>query len=163
MLELIRPNLHVAAVHFPIALLTAGVLIEIFSFLGWRRSSFRIAGRWMLLLGAMTMVPATFTGLYAMTELAPQGIDALRAVQPAVAETLEDHLWLQAGSTLAAMLVVMLWIACSDRWRDRLGFVFKLLLLTLLFAQLAGAHHGGELVYAHGAGVEKDVPSSQPS
>ena len=40
MLELIRPNLHVVAVHFPIALLTAGVLIEIFSFLGWRRSSF---------------------------------------------------------------------------------------------------------------------------
>jgi uncharacterized membrane protein len=163
MLELIRPNIHVAVVHFPIALLTLGILIEVFSFLGWRRSSLRTAGRWMLLLGAMTMVPAALTGLYALSDVAPQGINALYATQPAAAETLQNHLWVQTGTTLAAMLVVTLWIACSDRWRDRLGLLLKFFLLIILLAQLTGAHHGGELVYAHGLGVETDVPSSQPS
>jgi uncharacterized membrane protein len=45
-------------------LLSVGIFIELFSFL-WRRSSARLAGRWMILLGAITAVPALTSGLYA--------------------------------------------------------------------------------------------------
>ena len=44
MQRLIIPNYHVILVHYPLALLAMGLLIEIFSFL-WRRSSARAAGR----------------------------------------------------------------------------------------------------------------------
>ena len=48
--EFVNPNLHVVWVHFPMALLIIGALIELFSFMWWR-SGFRAAGRWMILIG----------------------------------------------------------------------------------------------------------------
>ena len=48
---MLHPNLHPPLVHFPIALLFTGLVIEIFSFLGWRQHPIRSAGRWMILLG----------------------------------------------------------------------------------------------------------------
>src|SRR3954454_23424604 len=62
--ELVSPNLHVVLVHFPLALLAAGLLVEVFSFL-YRRSTVRVAGRWMILLGALSLVPTALTGAYA--------------------------------------------------------------------------------------------------
>lgn len=50
--QFISPNWHVILIHYPLGLLAVGILIEFFSFLGWRRSGFRTAGRWMILLGA---------------------------------------------------------------------------------------------------------------
>lgn len=64
MREFITPNWHAVLVHAPLGLLSAGIIIEIFSFL-WRRSSARMAGRWMILLGAITAVPALTSGIYA--------------------------------------------------------------------------------------------------
>ena len=64
MREFITPNWHAVLVHAPLGLLSAGILIEIFSFL-WRQSSARMAGRWMILLGAITAVPALTSGIYA--------------------------------------------------------------------------------------------------
>ena len=43
--QFVNPNLHVVLLHYPIGLLFAGLLIELFSFLGWRRGGFRAAGR----------------------------------------------------------------------------------------------------------------------
>ena len=64
MREFITPNWHAVLVHAPLGLLSAGIIIEIFSFL-WRQSSARIAGRWMILIGAITAVPALTSGIYA--------------------------------------------------------------------------------------------------
>src|SRR5438046_1216547 len=66
--EFINPNLHVALIHYPIAMLITGTLIEIFSFL-WRRSGFRAAGRWMILIGALSMVPTLTSGIYAFRDV----------------------------------------------------------------------------------------------
>src|SRR5512141_799892 len=63
--EFIMPNWHVALIHYPIALLTLGVLVELLSFL-WRRGGFRAAGRWMILLGALLAIPALTAGIYAL-------------------------------------------------------------------------------------------------
>src|SRR5690606_22379370 len=56
MREIISPNLHVVLMHTPLALLVIGTVIELFAFL-WRESTFRTAGRWMILLGALAMIP----------------------------------------------------------------------------------------------------------
>jgi uncharacterized membrane protein len=68
MREFIIPNWHVILIHYPLALLTVGTLIEIFSFL-WRRSGFRAAGRGMILIGALCAIPAATSGIYAARQV----------------------------------------------------------------------------------------------
>src|SRR5205807_537304 len=66
--ELIHPNWHVVIMHAPLGLLMVGTLIEIFSFM-WRRSGFRAAGRWMILIGALAAIPTATTGIYAARDV----------------------------------------------------------------------------------------------
>lgn len=161
--EFIRPNWHIALVHFPIALLVAGTLIEVFSFLGWRRSSFRSAGRWLLLLGAILSVPTAFSGIYAMSDVARGGLDKLREADPIAADRLWSHILISGAATTLSMLVTVTWISCSDVWRTRLSLVFKLLLLVAMVGVMAGAHQGGELVYSSTLGVEQRGPNPLPT
>ena len=74
--ELVNPNLHVVLVHFPLALLLAGLAIEVFSFM-YRRSSFRAAGRCMILLGALASVPTALSGAYAFADVARRTMPAV--------------------------------------------------------------------------------------
>src|SRR3954454_19920282 len=67
--ELVNPNLHVVLVHFPLALLVAGLGVEILSVL-YRRTTLRAAGRWMILLGALAAVPPALSGAYAFADVA---------------------------------------------------------------------------------------------
>lgn len=161
--ELIRPNWHIALVHFPIALLIVGAAVELLSFLGWRRSTFRLFGRWAILLGAIIAVPVTFNGLYALGDVVPQGIDALAVNDPIAAETISDHLWMSAVASGASMLLVVMWIALSDTWRDRLSIVFKIILLLTVTLVILAAHHGGEIVFAHNIGPHGTGPTSLPA
>ncbi len=165
--ELIRPNWHIALVHFPIALLIVGGAVELLSFLGWRKSTFRLFGRWAILLGAIIAVPVTFNGLYTLGDVVPQGINALAETDPAAAETISDHLWMSAASAGASMLLVVLWIALSDTWRDRLSIGFKTFLLLTVTLLILAAHHGGEIVYAHKIGPHgtgaTSLPTSMPA
>ncbi|MGC4030859.1 MAG: hypothetical protein QM754_03805 [Tepidisphaeraceae bacterium] len=162
---LIQPNWHIAVVHFPIALIVVGTLVELFSFLGWRGSGFRRAGRWMLLIGAVLAVPTTFSGMYAWSELIPRnGMAELRETNPALAQAMTTHIWLNAIATAAAMFLVVVWIALSDRSRDRLNLLFKLSLIAVSGLILLGAHSGGDSVYGHGLGVDtKRTPSTLPT
>lgn len=161
--ELIRPNWHMAAIHFPIGLLVVGAMVEFFSFLGWRKSGFRIFGRWAFLLGAILSVPAAFGGLYALNDVVPQGLHALAETNPTAAETVRDHLWMSAFSTIGAMGIVVSWIALSDAWRDRLHLLYKLALAFVTSLLVLGAHHGGEIVYAHQIGPHAQGPVELPS
>ena len=111
--EFVNPNLHVALVHYPLALLVAGTLIEVFSFL-WRRHGFRTAGRWMILLGALTAVPTVTSGIYALYDVANPNnetvlwsqIVAQNNLHSAQWEMLTDHLRLEIISTFLALLEV---------------------------------------------------------
>src|SRR5687768_18387730 len=82
--EFINPNLHVILIHYPLGLLVVGTLIELFSFLGWRKSGFRTAGRWMLLIGILSLPPTMLSGLYALA-------DVNRS-----ADTPDDATWVEA-------------------------------------------------------------------
>lgn len=162
--ELIKPNWHVALVHFPIGLIAVGAIIELLSFLGWRRSSLRAGGRWMLLAGAILAVPATFSGIYALADVAPEGIAALRASDPILGQELFNHLWMQSTATALAMLIVATWIGLSDHWRDRLSILFKVALVALVGLMTFASHIGGQQVYEHRLGTTVTTqPATMPT
>ncbi|MCC6425028.1 MAG: hypothetical protein IT447_16255 [Phycisphaerales bacterium] len=170
--EFISPNWHVILIHYPVALLTLGVLIEFFSFF-WRRSGFRAAGRWMLLLGTVLAVPAVLSGLYALNDVVQLGIpEADRAMTwhaKVAASTLTNsswhmlivHLREMSISTGIALVVVVLWLACSDRWRKRLHIPLLIAMLFSVGLLFCGAWHSGEAVYRHAVGVESTFQLAQ--
>jgi uncharacterized membrane protein len=169
--EFINPNLHVILVHYPIALLVLGMLIECFSWLGWRRSGFRAAGRWMIFLGVLSAIPTAFAGLYALSDVARMGLDAEYAFRPwrevlavsplvhtdggAAWEMAKRHAVVNGITTVALTVVVVAWVGASDAWRRRLYWPCLLLLIAGTGFVGIGAWHGGELVYRHGVGVEE--------
>ena len=165
--ELVSPNLHVILVHYPIAMLVAGTLIELFSFM-WRRHGFRAAGRWMILIVALMTVPTTFSGMFARWDVAnPQHQDwtwketaNAGLLSAAQWSALRTHLILQVSASFAALLVCVTWLGCSNRWRANLHVPLLLILLGSVGATAAGAWYGGETVYHHGTAVAavKDEP-----
>lgn len=164
MKEFVNPNLHVVLVHYPLAMLVVGTLIEVFSFL-WRRSSFRSAGRWMILIGALSAIPVLTSGIYALRDVAAMKTDydggigtwhdistasKLSAAQWGV---LKSHLLLESFATALAVLVVVTWMGASDRWRIKLHWPLLILLLASVGLAGGGAYNAGETVYVHGTGV----------
>jgi uncharacterized membrane protein len=167
--EFVNPNYHVVLIHAPLGLLFAGVLVELFSFLGWRRGGFRAAGRWMILLGTLTAIPAALSGVYALHDVTVIGLSETDAsmhwkdvtarsplVQDAEAwDHLSDHALVQSAATGVLVLVVLIFLGCSDKWRARLYWPLLILLLLGVSMTAAGAWHAGEAVYTHGVGVER--------
>lgn len=161
--EFIRPNWHVIFIHYPLGLLIVGVLIETFSFL-WKRSGFRQAGRWMILLGTLSMIPATMTGMYALQDVVVQtspGSDGApwhetltgSSITAEQFKTLQWHVWLQVAAAAVSLVAVVSWVGASDRWRDKLYYPNLLLLLIAVGLTVGGAWFGGESVYRDGVGV----------
>ena len=164
--ELVNPNLHVVLIHFPIALLLTGTLIELFSFLGWRTSGFRIAGRWMILLGALLAIPTAFAGLYAMSDVVRMQNTApldstwsqTLAGSPVVRDAegwamLQRHAFLNGGIVALLGLVIVVWLSGSDEWRRKVHLPVMVLLLAGVGATVVSAWYGGEMVYRRGVGV----------
>src|SRR5580658_1553073 len=123
----INPNFHVALIHFPIALLCIGLLIEIFSFL-WRGSSVRVAAKWMIFLGALLTAPAVTSGIYAKADvfnkmggLQGDWMDTRSSanLSPEQWKLINAHvLWSSVGSAIA-ILTVILWLGGTDQSRRR--------------------------------------------
>jgi uncharacterized membrane protein len=160
--ELIAPNLHVVLIHFPLALLGVGVLIEFFAFL-WPRSTFRIAGRWMILLGALAAIPATFSGIYAFKAIAQTNLDAnwhdLKEAspvlsQPAIWNMLRRHTLYQSIASGVAVLVVMIWLGASDRVRKSLHVLLVLILMAVVGGMVYGSWFGGEMIYHKAVAID---------
>jgi uncharacterized membrane protein len=169
--ELISPNLHVALIHGPLGLLIAGTLIELFSFL-WSRSDFRTAGRWMILLGALSAVPATFSGIYALNSIAqtnnPVGEGGawtdVKAASPLLSDPviwqmMRRHLLYQSIATGLAVLAVVVWLGGSDRARASLHWPLLGTLVLAVVLIVAGSYFGGESIYRHGVGVDTERAS----
>jgi uncharacterized membrane protein len=127
-------------VHFPIALLVAGLapaLVE------RRRPRPELAfmASWLLWLGTAAAWAAVVLGLVA---------EAWARHVPASWEAMADHkamgIW-----TAAAFTVLSLW-----RWRfsGKGGAFFPLAWLTACVLLFATAYEGGELVFSFGVGVE---------
>lgn len=132
--------LHPVAVHFPIALLCAGLVSGI---LGRRRETAAQAASWLLWAGTLSAWAALGLGLLA-AKTAPH-------VPPAW-ETLNLHetlAWWTAG--LFTALSVWRW-----RWGRKAEVYFLAAWLAACGVLLATGYQGGELVFKHGMGVETE-------
>lgn len=172
--KFINPNWHVILVHYPLGLLTTGVLIELLSFL-WRRSSIRTAGRWMILLGALLSIPAATTGIHALVDIAsPQSVPPAEHWQDLTSQLpwtqaqwtlIRRHVILTSSATVLLLLATVLWLAGSDTWRKRLHVPVLLALVVGVSLLCTGAWYAGEAVYRHGLAVapavEKSVTATQ--
>lgn len=131
--------LHPAAVHFPVALLTAGWAAAVY---GLKDERWAEAASWLLWAGTLSAWIALGLGLLA-ERTAPH--------VPSAWETLAEHETL-GWWTVGAFTGLSLW-----RWRrgarDREGLLQAAAWLAACALLGATAWHGGELVYRHGMGV----------
>ena len=159
--KFILPNFHVILVHFPMGLLLIGVAIELFSFL-WRQSSFRQAGRWMILLGALAAVPALTSGLYALRDVVGHGDDLNSWSEFKAASNFNQHDWefvryhvvLNSAATGLALFATVMWLGASDLWRKILHIPALVMLVVAVGLMIDGGWHGGEMVYRLGFAVQ---------
>lgn len=163
---LIHPNWHAFVIHIPMGLLTIGVLIELFSFL-WRRSSLRLAARWMILIGSLSMLPAAMTGIYALNDAVVKNVpraaehwnDKLNnsTLTPEAFDALTKHVRLQVLATIIFLTVTLVWLGCCDKWRKRLYGPFLALLVIGLAVASYGGFQGGEAVYQYRVAVDQPM------
>jgi uncharacterized membrane protein len=169
--ELIHPNWHVVLIHYPLALLTIGLAIELFGF-AYRHSTFRRAGRWMLLIGALACLPTATSGLYAYYDTVRYAGQGEVSMEPggdawyqltraagdrltqAQRDDLKHHMWRTGSGTIILLLAMIPYLGASDRWRRRL-YVPCLLLVTFAVAVLVwGAWYAGESVNTRGTAMK---------
>jgi len=161
--EFISPNWHVLFIHYPIAFLSAGIVIELLSFL-WPRGLLRAAGRWIILLGALLAIPTLAVGMYAFATVVGSGRSWYEVVErsrwsPEQWHAMSRHIWLNSIGVLLVVVAVTTWVASSDNWRRRLYWPVLLLLIAGMGSFSAGAWFGGESVYRFGTAVA--LPASR--
>jgi uncharacterized membrane protein len=153
--HLISPNIHVIMVHFPLGIFIFGLFLEVFGFL-WRRSTARIAARWMILFGALMSVPAAFSGIDALKDVYDSAAHSTEDLSDQARVLLQRHLlWASLGAGLAAVSVVI-GLALSEAQRNRAIIRLPLLIVLLAAAGMMGfgSHFGGEGVYLESVAVK---------
>ncbi len=164
--EFVSPNWHVVLIHYPIALLTAGIIIEILSFM-WPRGGFRAAGRWMLALGALLTLPTITLGIYALRDvMAPGQLDPdakwhqladANHWAPQQWQYMRNHIWLNSIAAGLAIVATVIWVANSDHWRRRLYWPILVVFVAAVVIISSGAWNGGEAVYEYGTAVNPAI------
>ena len=136
-------NVHPWFVHFPIALLSAFVVVEAGAWLA-RREGWRIAASALLYLGTLGAAGAVTAGWLA-AQTVPHG--------EAVHDILERHEHI-GFSVLALAILLSLWrLWRGSRFRGLERACHVLLALLMVGIMAVGADLGGLMVYGHGVGV----------
>jgi hypothetical protein len=130
----------------------------------------------MLLIGALSCIPAATSGLYAYYETvrhagmtdSPFTEPAQNAWYQLVRDAqdhlslqqwndLKHHIWRAVSGTILINLALLLYLGASDRLRKRLYFPLLLLLLFAIVVLMSGAWHAGESVFTRGTAQEPDA------
>ena len=151
------PNVHPLLVHFPIALLVTGVLLDIIAFgvAGPARARLRDGGGLLSVAGALASVATYLTGRAA----------ADTVLLPGMAHGLVQEHWAWAVWTVwyfAAVGSVRLFLLMTARSQGaRMAVVLMLAGVVGLALLVETSERGAELVYRYGVGVEV-LPNVQP-
>ncbi|MFA5863641.1 MAG: DUF2231 domain-containing protein [Phycisphaerae bacterium] len=162
----ISPNWHVLFIHFPLALLTLGVLIELANLIRPCERC-RTTGRWMVMVGGLLSVITLTAGIYAFRGVvAPGALDPDLKWHTVLSQSLwsdaqwslmKDHIWYNSIAVVIFLLVIVLWLGGSDQWRKKIYVPLLIALLVGMGLMFAGAWHGGEAVYRYGTAVNPGV------
>jgi uncharacterized membrane protein len=156
LIRYINPNYHVILIHYPLALLGVGLLIELLA-TRWPASSLRAAGCWMLLLGAFACGPAAASGIFAkydvMQQLAGDDASTWQEVRSGAGLThyqwhlLNRHVLYSSIGSVMAILAAVVWLASSPRWPRPAGPALWTIFAVAMGLMVVGARGAGELVY----------------
>ena len=138
------PNWHPMIVHFPIALLTLSVVVDLAALLGRRRSWHRMAYG-LIVAGAVSAAAAVISGNDAAVPYRDSGLAD-------VVEEHEDYATIVLVTFLATSLGRLpLFLLSRHGWPLNLWIAVAFAGCCLLWLT---SLHGGELVYEHGVGVQ---------
>jgi uncharacterized membrane protein len=148
-------NMHPLVIHFPIALLSVGLLCDLLARVS-RRDSLRNCGWWCQAFGMAGIVGAALTGLIA---------------ESTVAHSDASHNIMQTHKTLELVAVgifalLFIWRGIGrSRLPERLfpSAVYLVLAASAVGLMFYGAHLGGRLVYEFGVGGSAAVQSTDES
>ena len=135
-------NIHPLVIHFPIGFLMGAAL---FYFAAWifKKDDLAKTGFWVLLLGALSLVVAVGTGLYA-----EQGVMVHLSVREKILAPHKNFMI----ATAVLCFISTLWALIQRPFPKKGRVVFLLLLLAMVGAMTIGADFGGRLVYDYNAG-----------
>jgi uncharacterized membrane protein len=126
---------HPAIVHFPIALLIAGLLLDLVGLIR-KNDTFLRAGWYNLVMAAVTSLGAVASGLLAMTfmKLPYKGL-------------IFEHLELALGATVLMWIMVFLRVHRHEKMQIPLRVVYYVLATGAFLAISMAGHLGGQFVY----------------
>lgn len=136
-------ELHPAVIHFPIAFLIGGVVLDLF---GSRKEPLVRAATYLILAGIVAAVVAIATGLIAFYTVPAN-------------HTQHAHDWIMYhlyANLTAAVLFVIVGIA---RWRRPavISPIIRGLGVVAMLVLFAGAYIGGDVVYHGGMGIDEAI------
>lgn len=152
------PSLHPLIVHFPIALLFAALLIDFVSLFARGRDGILRTANLLYLGGAVAVLVAWFTGRLAAEQVFLDG--SAQALLDEHRELGEWTLYLVAAYALFRLPVS---VSALGR-RTVVRIVLFVVGLASVGLMTVTAHHGAELVFRHGVGVQavEDIPLDRP-
>ena len=134
---------HPALVHFAVAFLVAGGLIEAVALLAERREAARLGG-WLVVLGTIALVPVIASGY-----VASNTTELTAGARPILTDH-ERNGWI----LLAVFVTAQLWKGWNGgRVPPAHRYYYAALLLAGVLLAAFNAYLGGRLVYGHGVGV----------
>jgi len=137
-------NIHPYFVHFPIAILSAGLLWDILGIF-LNKESFRNAGWWAQVFGVIAIIITVITGLIAANTVAHTD---------AAHEIMETHetIGLIVAGVFILLLIWRSFLKTSIPLKKLYQTIYLAIGIFTVITMLYGAHLGGKLVYEFGVG-----------
>ena len=135
-------NLHPLVIHFPIAFLMGAALLYVAAWL-LKSDWFAHSAFVVLVLGALSLVVAVATGLYA-----EQGVMVALSVREQLLRPHKTYML----STLGICSILTIWAIIARPFPKKGRPLFLFLLLVMIGVITVGADFGGRMVYDYNAG-----------
>lgn len=137
--------IHPMIVHFPIALLTTFVLLEILWFI-FRKDWIKNSSVLTLFIGLISVIPTLLSG-----EASAEAIENMQQV----AELVKSHETFAklTGLTFLIVFIIKVVLMRTGKLNFKTNLIPFILSLVGIYFLIQTGLRGGELVYKHGAGI----------